>query len=45
MVTGKRHQKIDTVTRVQILDKAVFISDGTNMQVKGMNPTILPPAK
>ena len=32
------------VTRVQILDEAVFILQSVNTLGKGMNPTILPQA-
>ena len=35
---------MDTVTRVQILDKTDYISHSTNALGKGMNPIILPPA-
>ena len=35
---------MDTVTRVQILDKEDCISHGTNTRGKGMNPIIIPPA-
>ena len=34
-------KEMDTVIRVQILDKAVYISHSTNTLGKGMNPTIL----
>ena len=37
-------QDMDTVTRVQILDKTDCISHSTNTLGKGMNPIILPPA-
>ena len=30
---------MDTVTQIQILDKSVCISHGTNMLVKGMKPS------
>ena len=36
---------MDTVTQVQILDKAVFISHSTNTPGKGMNQIILPPPR
>ena len=36
--------KMDTVTRVQILDETDCISHSTNTLGKGMNPIILPPA-
>ena len=36
--------KMDTVTRVQILDVTDCISHSTNTFGKGMNPIILPPA-
>ena len=32
---------MDTVTQVQILDEAVWISHSANTLEKGMNPTIL----
>ena len=35
--------EIDTVTWVQILDVAVYISHRVNTLVKGMYPTIFPP--
>ena len=35
---------MDTVTRVQILDEAVYILNSANTLGKGRNPTILPPA-
>ena len=35
---------MDTVTTVQTLDEAVFISNSTHTLMKGMNPTTLPPA-
>ena len=35
---------MDTVTRVQILVEADWISHSTNTLGKGMNPIILPPA-
>ena len=35
---------MDTVTWVQILDEAVYISKSANTFGKGMNPIILPPA-
>ena len=34
---------MDTVTRVQILDKTDCISHSTNTLGKGINPIILPP--
>ena len=34
---------MDVATRVQNLNEAVHISYSTNIQGKGMNPTILPP--
>ena len=34
---------MDTVTQVQILDEADYISHSTNTLGKGMNPIILPP--
>ena len=34
----------ETATRVQILDEAVYISNSSNILVKGMYPTILYPA-
>ena len=34
---------MDVVTRVQILDKTVYISQSSNAFCKGMNPTILSP--
>ena len=37
-------EKMDTVTRVQILDETDCISHSTNTLGKGMNPIILPPA-
>ncbi len=36
--------EMDTVTQVQILDEAVFISHNANIFGKGMHPTILSPA-
>ena len=36
--------KMDTATRVQILDETDCISHSTNTIRKGMNPIILPPA-
>ena len=38
------YQKMDTATRVQILDETAYISHSTNTLRKGMNPIILPPA-
>ena len=35
---------MDTVTRVQILDKAICISHSANTLGKSVNPNILPPA-
>ena len=35
---------MDMTNQVQILDKAVSISQSTKIFGKGMNPTILPPA-
>ena len=35
-------EKMDTVTRVQILNKTVCISHSVNSLEKGMNSTILP---
>ena len=35
---------MDTVIRVQILDKAVYISQSANNFRKGVDPTILLPA-
>ena len=37
-------QEMDSVTRVQNLDKAVCISHHANTFGKGMNPTIILPA-
>ena len=37
-------QKMDTATRVQILDETDCISHSSNTLGKGMNPIILPPA-
>ena len=37
-------RKMDMATRVQTLDEADCISQGTNTLWKGMNPIILPPA-
>ena len=34
---------MDIVTRIQILDEAVFIFRSTNILEKDMNPIILPP--
>ena len=36
---------MDLTTRVQILDKAVCISHSVNTLGKGMNTTIIPPAR
>ena len=36
-------QEMNQVTLVCILDDAACISHSTNILVKGMNPTILPP--
>ena len=36
--------EMDTVTGVQILDEADYISHSTNTLGKGMNPILLPPA-
>ena len=36
--------RVDTTTRVQILDEADYISHSTNTLGKGMNPNILPSA-
>ena len=41
---GYRRKKMDTTTRVQILDEIDCISHSTNTLGKGMNPIILPPA-
>ena len=35
---------MDTTNRVQILDKTVYLSHSAYTLVKGMKPTILPPA-
>ena len=37
-------KKMDTVTRVQILDETVGISHSTLTLAKGLNPTIFPSA-
>ena len=41
---GYRRRKMETATRVQILDETDCISHSTNTLGKGMNPIILPPA-
>ena len=33
---------MDTVTQIQIMDEAIFISHSANIIGKGINPTILP---
>ena len=40
----KEEKKMNTATRVQILDETDCISHNTNTLGKGMNPIILPPA-
>ena len=35
---------MDMATRIQILDKAIYISHRANTLGQGMNATILPPA-
>ena len=40
---GYPRKKMDTATRVQILDETDCISHDTNTLGKGMNPIIFPP--
>ena len=40
---GYRRKKMNTVTRVQILDEIVCVSRGINTIGKSVNPTILHP--
>ena len=35
---------MDTLSQIQLLEKAVYISQSANTFGKGINPSILPPA-